>query len=344
MPKVTVITPNFNHARYLPRRIDSILDQTFQDIELIILDDASTDNSREVIESYAKDPRVKTIFNAENTGSTFKQWNRGLSHARGEYVWFAESDDYAHPSFLETLVDRLERHPNVGLAYCQSWVIDADDNLLYNYLETLERENDTTRWRADYVNSGHDECPSYLFWHNTIPNASAVLLRRRILERAGGPAKDMLLYGDLHTYINVLSISDIAFVSSPLNYFRQHQNNVRSRVLGKEAAHESLRAQCAVIKHYGLPKQLRDDHQALTTLVNSWIATRRQPPYEKVPLWQIPTLLARFARMHPKALRIGLSILAWEQTADLARRVGLLAAARALKNALKKTTNFKSPY
>jgi glycosyltransferase involved in cell wall biosynthesis len=72
MPKVTVITPNFNHARYLSRRIDSILSQTFQDIELIILDDASTDNSREVIESYAKDPRVKTIFNAENSGSTFK--------------------------------------------------------------------------------------------------------------------------------------------------------------------------------------------------------------------------------------------------------------------------------
>jgi glycosyltransferase involved in cell wall biosynthesis len=132
MPEVTVITPNYNHARYLPRRLESILGQTFQDFELIILDNASTDNSREVIEWYAKDPRVKTIFNAANNGSTFRQWSLGLGHARGEYVWFAESDDYAAPTLLETLVDRLDRHPNVGLAYCQSWVVDEDANLLYN--------------------------------------------------------------------------------------------------------------------------------------------------------------------------------------------------------------------
>ena len=58
MPKVTVITPNYNYARYLPQRLDSILAQTYRDFELIIVDNASTDNSREVIESYAKDPRV----------------------------------------------------------------------------------------------------------------------------------------------------------------------------------------------------------------------------------------------------------------------------------------------
>src|SRR3954465_14421936 len=108
MPKVTVITPNYNHARYLSQRLDSILNQTFQDFELIILDDASTDNSRQVIESYASDPRVKTIFNKVNNGSTFKQWNLGLSHARGEYIWFAESDDHADASLLEVLVDRLD--------------------------------------------------------------------------------------------------------------------------------------------------------------------------------------------------------------------------------------------
>ena len=117
MPKVTVITPNYNHARYLPRRLDSILNQTYQDFELIILDNASTDNSREVIESYAGDPGVKTIFNERNNGSTFKQWDLGLSHAHGDYIWFAESDDYAEPTILETLVDRLDRHPNVGLGH-----------------------------------------------------------------------------------------------------------------------------------------------------------------------------------------------------------------------------------
>jgi glycosyltransferase involved in cell wall biosynthesis len=344
MPKVTVVTPNFNHARFLPQRFDSILTQTFQDFELIVLDNASTDNSREIIESYAKDPRVRPIFNAENNGSTFRQWNLGLGHARGDYVWFAESDDYADPLLLETLVDRLDRHPNVGLAFCQSWVIDAEGNLLYNYLETLEQENDTIRWRADYINSGHDECPNYLFWRNTIPNASAVLLRRHILERAGGPPKTMLLYGDLFTYINVLSISDIAFVSSPLNYFRQHQNNVRSRVSGKESASEHLRVQELLIRRYGLPRRFRDDDRTLAEYVNTWVGTRRQPPHNKVPLGHSLALLSSFAHMHPKALKIGLSILAWEQMADLARRVGLLGPARKLKNALAKTTYVHFPY
>ncbi len=139
MPKVTVITPNYNHARYLPQRLESILNQTFQDFELIILDNASTDNSREVIESYKKDPRVRAIFNAENNGSTFKQWNLGLSHANGEYIWFAESDDYADPTLLATLVDRLDRHPNVGLAFCQSWAVDEDSNILYNFVDYFRR-------------------------------------------------------------------------------------------------------------------------------------------------------------------------------------------------------------
>jgi len=186
MPRVTVVTPNYNHAQYLPQRIDSSLAQTFQDIELIILDDASTDNSREIIESYSKNQRAKAIFNQQNSGNTSKQWNLGLSQAKGEYLWYAESDDYADPALLETLVDRLDRHPNVGLAVCQSWTVDEDSKPLGNYRDLLEHEDHSSHWREDYVNAGHDECKNYLFWYNTIPNASAVLLRREILARAGG--------------------------------------------------------------------------------------------------------------------------------------------------------------
>ncbi|HKM52578.1 MAG TPA: glycosyltransferase family A protein, partial [Isosphaeraceae bacterium] len=191
MPRVTVVTPNYNHAKYLPERIDSILAQTFQDFELLILDNASTDNSREVIDSYTKHQNVRAAFNAENNGSPFKQWKLGLSQAKGEYVWFAEADDYADPALLETLVDRLDRHPNVGLAVCQSWTVDQDSKLLGNYRDLLEHQNHSSHWREDYVNAGHDECKNYLFWYNTIPNASAVLWRREILERVGGAPTDM---------------------------------------------------------------------------------------------------------------------------------------------------------
>jgi len=99
---------------------------------------------------------VRAAFNKENNGSPFKQWNLGLSQAKGEYLWFAESDDYADCTLLETLVDRLDRHPNVGLAVCQSWTIDQDSKPLGNYRDLLEQQNHSSHWREDYVNAGHD--------------------------------------------------------------------------------------------------------------------------------------------------------------------------------------------
>jgi glycosyltransferase involved in cell wall biosynthesis len=339
MPKVTVITPNYNHSRYLPQRLDSILAQTFEDFELIILDDASTDNSREIIESYANDPRVKTIFNAENNGNTFKQWNLGLTHARGEYIWFAESDDYADPTLLETLVDRLDRHANVGLAYCQSWVVDENSNKLFNYNEYLELLNGVSQWRSDYIISGQDECTTYLFWYNTIPNASAVLLRRVFLDRSGGVPREMLMCGDWMTYVNVLSISDIAFISQPLNYYRQHGHTVRARLYEKKVPlDETWSVQRVLMKRYGRRKLMRNGRQILPFYVNTLINISRRPPYNKVPAGKSLELLGWCARIHPRAFRIALQTLSWELMAHLSYCVGLLGLAQKVKHAITRST------
>jgi len=96
MPAVSVIVPNYNHARFLRRRVETILAQTFQDFELILLDDCSTDDSRSVLRQYSSDPRVRLEFNEVNSGSTFKQWNKGVRLAQGKYIWIAESDFVRH--------------------------------------------------------------------------------------------------------------------------------------------------------------------------------------------------------------------------------------------------------
>src|SRR5215469_14819662 len=94
-PKVSIVVPNYNHARFLPQRLDSILGQTFQDFELILLDDSSTDDSRSILLEYGRrDPRVRIEFNEVNSRNPFKQWNKGVGLAHGQYVWIAESDDY----------------------------------------------------------------------------------------------------------------------------------------------------------------------------------------------------------------------------------------------------------
>ena len=122
MPNVSVIVPNYNHARFLRQRLDSILAQSFQDFELILLDDCSTDDSRTILKEYARGPRVRLELNEANSGSPFKQWNKGVRLAQGRYVWIAESDDYADTRFLERMVPVLEEHPIVQFVFCRSLV------------------------------------------------------------------------------------------------------------------------------------------------------------------------------------------------------------------------------
>ena len=130
-PKVSVIVPNYNHAPYLRQRLDSIINQTFRDFEVIVLDDASTDDSREIIQTYAGYPMFRFLFNETRNGSAFKQWQKGLESARGEYVWFAESDDCASPYFLSKLLPILENDKSLGLVYCQSYLADPSSQSLW---------------------------------------------------------------------------------------------------------------------------------------------------------------------------------------------------------------------
>ena len=126
-PAVSVIIPNYNHEPYLRQRIDSVLAQTFGDFEVILLDDCSSDSSPTIIESYRHHPKVsRIVLNEQNSGSTFAQWKRGLALARGRYVWIAESDDYADPEFLATLVPLLDADPSAAMAFTGSHMVDAD--------------------------------------------------------------------------------------------------------------------------------------------------------------------------------------------------------------------------
>lgn len=225
MPKVSVVIPNYNHARFLTRRIETVLQQTFQDFEVILLDDCSTDDSRSILSSYAKNPRVKIEFNSVNSGSTFKQWNKGVGLARGEYVWIAESDDYSDTRFLERLVEVLDSEPKAAFAYCRSWRVSDDglDGFADVYLP------DPQRWAEDHCVNGRDECRKYFMSQNIVPNASAVLFRKAIYERVGGADETLSLCGDWKLWAGMALTGRVAYLSEPLNYFRFHDNSVRGK-------------------------------------------------------------------------------------------------------------------
>lgn len=229
MPKVSIIVPNYNHSRYLKQRIDSIIGQTYQDFELILLDDLSTDNSRDIIEQYRHHPKVSNIvFNSVNSGSPFKQWEKGISIATGKYVWIAESDDYADDSFLKSLMGIIEENKAIGLAFCGSNAVDDNGKLI-----------NEAKWEIAvnkgyyYSNNGYDICEKYLFSRPLIPNASSAIFRRENFLHVNKSFKDYKVCGDWQFWVDVCFEGEVAYLPQQLNFFRQSDTSV-SRVKTKD--------------------------------------------------------------------------------------------------------------
>jgi glycosyltransferase involved in cell wall biosynthesis len=221
---ISVIIPNYNHAKFLKKRIDSILNQTFQDFELIILDDCSTDNSRETIESYRHLSNVSIFYNSKNSGSPFKQWKKGIKLAKGKYIWIAESDDFAEPTFLDKMFEILNR--GNGLAYCRS--SDVDQNGLKKSDFFWADGLDEKRWKNDFDNLGTDEIKNYLVYRCTIPNASACIFEKELAPLNCGFEK-MRYCGDWLFWIKLLEKTSLGYTSQTLSSFRHHEGSTRNK-------------------------------------------------------------------------------------------------------------------
>ena len=277
-PKVSVIVPNYNHARFLPQRLDSIMGQTFQDFELILLDDCSTDDSHSILLSYARDPRVRIEFNEVNSGSTFRQWNKGVRLAHGEYVWIAESDDYADEKLLERLVAVLDAESQVVYVNCRSWRVYADDRL-GGYADSDLVDQDRDKWTNDFNADGREECRNYFVYLNPVFNASSVLFRKAVYERVGGADESLCFCGDWKLWAAMALTGRVAHIREPLNYYRVHQATVtaESKQEGLAAA-EYLRVIRWVLRHVTPSEVARQ--KLSETLSWSWapaVTTRHVP-------------------------------------------------------------------
>jgi glycosyltransferase involved in cell wall biosynthesis len=228
IPTISVIVPNYNHARYLRRRIDSILTQTYQDFELVLLDDCSTDSSREILATYADNTKVRLVYNTENSGSVFRQWNKGVRMALGRYVWIAESDDYADPRFLARLVQILKEQAEVAFAFCRSWSIGEHDEV-FGYADSYLDRLDARHWTSDFIVDGREECRRFFALCDPIPNTSAVVFRRDVYEKIGLADERFQMCGDYKAWAMMALEGKIAYVADPLNYYRSHRENVRTR-------------------------------------------------------------------------------------------------------------------
>ena len=227
VPSVSVIVPNYNHARFLDQRLESILNQTFDDFEVLLLDDCSTDTSLEILRDYAKHSKVRCLeTNSRNSGSPFAQWSKGLELARGEFIWIAESDDFADLNFLNTLTPSLKSDPNATIAYSRSEIVNEHGELTNPGKFNCDAM-DKHRWHSDYTNSGQNEIQEYGRYMNTIPNASSALFRRTAALDIRFPV-EMRFAGDWLIWLQLLSKGEIHYNHQTLNYFRCHSNTTRA--------------------------------------------------------------------------------------------------------------------
>ncbi len=216
-PLVSVIIPNYNHAAFLEQRIRSVLHQTFQDFEVILLDDCSTDDSRLVIERYRQHPKVASIhYNAENSGSVFRQWKKGIQAARGQYIWIAESDDWCEPTLLHYLVEGLTNNDNCAVAYCQSYAVDSANRVLWQTQHPF---------LADYI-AGLPFIQQYMVYRNAIYNASMAVWKKTLFNNIKEDYLNYRFCGDRVFWIEICQQGDVFITARVLNYFRNHGGDV----------------------------------------------------------------------------------------------------------------------
>ncbi|MEB3178369.1 MAG: glycosyltransferase family 2 protein [Nostocaceae cyanobacterium] len=169
MKKVSVIIPVYGAEKYIAATVQSVLDQTYQNLEIILIDDTSPDRSIEVCQKF-NDPRIKIIRHQKNRGLAGAR-NTGIRHAQGEYFAFLDADDIWHPEKLAKHVSHLEHCPDVGVSFSYSAFIDEADNLLGIY--QIAKLNNIT--------------PEDLFCRTPIGNGSAAVFRREVFEEIKFP-------------------------------------------------------------------------------------------------------------------------------------------------------------
>lgn len=215
MPKVSVAIPTYNTGHFLDDSITSVLSQTFEDFELIVVDNCSIDNTKDIVSKYLSDSRVKYYVNEKNIGA-IGNFNRCLSLATGEYVKLLCSDDKFHPQLLEKFVATMEEHPDVSLVSSYFYEFGLETNLIqppfYGLIE------------------GKTIIKAVLTTRNFLGNPSQIMLRKRSFKE--WRFKEMSLWNaDLELFLRVLALGNCFIIPEVLSYARVHSSTISQALM-----------------------------------------------------------------------------------------------------------------
>ena len=262
LPAVTVILPCYNHARFLKRRIMSVLNQTVPPKEIIFLDDASSDDSVAIAEALLKHCSIpcRMEVNATNSGSVIKQWLKGISLAENDFIWIAETDDAADPEFLANILPAFGRGDVLG-AYGRIQCIDGQGKPrgdLDSYYDGLGLHS----WDRSSVVSAHKSFSRDFSIQNVVPNVSGFVFRKpKLSDREVGRLIQYRFAGDWYFYSLVLRGGSLAYRRKAKSYFRVSR---RSASRSAFATEQHLREHQMIVQdlsgEYGIGKSTLAAH------------------------------------------------------------------------------------
>jgi glycosyltransferase involved in cell wall biosynthesis len=243
-PMVSFVVLCYKLAHLLPECVNSILSQTYSDIEVLIMDDCSPDNTEEVARSF-QDRRVRYVRNDQNLG-VLRNENEGVRLSRGKYVWIISADDYLRkPYILQRYVELMERHPRVGYVICSG--VGVRDGRETGVLPHSKYRN------RDAIVPGHVFLKKLLYTNVVL--APSAMARRECYEKIGtyplnatfGEKKiDMVWASDWYVWCAFALSFDVAYFAEPMVCYREHDLSITSMITKKETIDQCAAADIAV--------------------------------------------------------------------------------------------------
>lgn len=225
-PKISVIVPNYNDAKFLEQRLESIYNQSYKNIEVILLDDDSSDLSLNILRKYQKKyPGITKLFiNEKNSGGPYYQWKKGLELSTGDLIWIAEADDYSELNFLSSLVPAFCDR-SVLLAFCPSYFI-LNDKVIASTSSICSDCIPEKSWNESFKISSNIFVRDFLSRRNVIINVSSCVFRKPDLKTIDPDDWYKLsICGDWIFYLNLILGGYVYFEKSYLNLYRIHKQS-----------------------------------------------------------------------------------------------------------------------
>ena len=237
-PRVTIVTPAFNRASFLPETIESVFAQTFTDFEYIVLDDGSTDETQEVLREWEQREPERFRWTSHPNMGQIRTVNKGFEMAQGDYLYVLNSDDYLYPECLEHLVAAFESAPDAVLAYGDWCVIDADGELI---AQTANTQLTPTQIIRDVITVG-----------------AGVMYTRELVDAVGGWNPEYPVMPDFELWIKALLIGPYVHTPHLTAVWRSHPDAITVASRGRTTADQMIKLFDRFFSHPDLPEEFRE--------------------------------------------------------------------------------------